>query len=254
MAIHVLENKKILVLKSRRGEDDLLEYLRNSRAILTYFPVVETEPNFSSKTVTSAFNNLKKYKLAIFVSPNAVKFAFEYLDNMKFTLPTEISYFAVGKVSAKLLCERVGNVIYPKANFSSEGLLELPQLKQVSGERILIFRGGQGSEILRDSLLLKAESVDYCDIYKRKINKNYLAQARKKMKDIDCLVVFSAQVLSSLGNLNAICGNHDWRQLTLLVASRRLAKIGEELGYKSIKVANTSSVDGMELAFSEIFR
>jgi hypothetical protein len=74
------------------------------------------------------------------------------------------------------------------------------------------------------------------------------------MKDIDCIVVFSAQVLSSLGNLNAICGNHDWRQLTLLVASRRLAKIGEELGYKSIKVANTSSVDGMELAFSEIFR
>ena len=250
----MLENKKILVLKSRRVEDDLLEYLRDSSAILTYFPIIETESNFCSKAVTSAFNNLDKYKLAIFVSPNAVKFTFEYLDNMKLTLPLEVSYFAVGKVSAKLLCERVDNVIYPQTNFSSEGLLELPQLKKVSGDRILIFRGGQGSEILRDSLLLKAKSVDYCDIYQRKINKSYLAQARQKMKDVDCLVVFSAQVLSSLGNLNAICSKQDWSKLTLLVSSRRLAKIGEELGYKSIKVANTSLVESMELAFSEIFR
>ena len=157
-----LSNRRILILKSDQAPNILLSRLQKKCNKLIYVPIVKTLPNFRSSKVMQKFNRIDSYTLAIFISPNAVRYTFQFLEDQRMALPDHIEYFAVGLTSANLLSSRVNNVNYPKVNFSSEGLLELARFRDVINDRIIIFRGGEGSNLLRESLISQKAEVDYC--------------------------------------------------------------------------------------------
>jgi uroporphyrinogen-III synthase len=75
---------------------------------------------------------------------------------------------AIGKGSVREL-ERFGitGVIAPDRQFDSEHLLELPELLSVAGQRVVIFRGDGGRELLGDTLTARGAHVDYVECYRR---------------------------------------------------------------------------------------
>ena len=109
-----LSNRRILILKSDQAPNILLSRLQKKCNKLIYVPIVKTLPNFRSNEVMQKFNRIDSYTLAIFISPNAVRYTFQFLEDQRIALPDHIEYFAVGLTSANLLSSRVNNVNYPK--------------------------------------------------------------------------------------------------------------------------------------------
>ena len=75
---------------------------------------------------------------------------------------------AIGGATARALGEHgVSSVVAPRTRFDSEALLELPELSDVGGRRIVIFRGQGGRAFLGDTLTARGASVEYAECYRR---------------------------------------------------------------------------------------
>ena len=104
--------------------------------------------------------DLDLYQHAIFVSQNAVAFGCQWIDEYWPQLPMGVAFYAVGKATAQALAQyQIDSVVdtnvdsscpehLDAAPMNSEALLTLPQLQQVAGEKILIFRGQGGRPLL----------------------------------------------------------------------------------------------------------
>src|SRR5690606_13169266 len=115
-----------------------------------------------------------------FVSQNAVNFALAWLDDYWPQLPTGIEYFAVGETTARALQKyglRVSALTATETGaMNSETLLREPELQQVAGEKIIIFRGCGGRGYMGEILRERGAHVSYCELYQRHLPESAKAQ------------------------------------------------------------------------------
>ena len=84
------------------------------------------------------------------------------------TFPPSLTAVAVGQGTRNALGHfGIDNVIVPSARFDSEALLELRELREVTGKRFVIFRGDSGRELLGETLLKRGATVTYVECYRR---------------------------------------------------------------------------------------
>ncbi len=84
--------------------------------------------------------------------------------------PARLRAYAPGPgTAAALVAAGLDDVRIPATTFDSEGLLALPELADVAGKRIVIFRGNGGREFLGDTLRARGASVDHVGCYRREI-------------------------------------------------------------------------------------
>jgi uroporphyrinogen-III synthase len=96
--------------------------------------------------------------------------AFQFLDGVD--LPADLSLGVVGESSFNALLEKLPDStprIIRSFPYSSEGLLESPELQRVRHKNIIIFRGQQGRNLLGDTLVKRGATVTYCDVYQRQL-------------------------------------------------------------------------------------
>jgi uroporphyrinogen-III synthase len=130
-------------------------------------------------------------------------------------------------------------VDYPQQQ-SSEGLLTLPQLQQVSQQALLILRGQGGRELLAQELKARGARVDYAELYgRRKVNysPDYLADQLVPRQRVISLAT-SCLNLDYLDQLIAPLAER-WQQLRqqpLLVVSDRIGKRASALGWQDIRL------------------
>ncbi len=165
------------------------------------YPLLMVQPATDTWSFAAILNHLDQYQLAIFISPNAVNFGLELI-HAHGGLPLEMRIATVGQSSAKRFQELSGlEVDYcPESDFSSEGLLALPALQQVRGQRILIIRGQSGREMLADSLHQRGAEVHYLPVYQRRpaeCDADRLAEAIKQKK-IDIISLTSGEAIEHL--------------------------------------------------------
>jgi uroporphyrinogen-III synthase len=107
---------------------------------------------------------LASYDFAIFVSANAVEYGVP--DRRRW--PASLRVFAPGPGTAEALAGvGIVDARIPASTFDTEGLLALPELQDVGGRRVLIFRGQGGRELLGDTLMQRGARVDYVSCYRR---------------------------------------------------------------------------------------
>ncbi len=189
---------------------------------------------------------IEDFERAIFISVNAVKYSF-ISHSFKDLLPAEV--IAVGSGTAKALAAQgCDSIIVPK-HYNSEGLLELEQLQSVSGRHILIVKGRGGREKLQQTLTSRGaichELDVYCRVFKTvdaiKLN-DFLSFNGTKIT-----MLASIETLESMDqNISGVRGlSFDKKQLTLVVASERIAQHAKQMGYDSVHLAATASNDAM---------
>lgn len=106
--------------------------------------------------------------MAVFISRNAVEQGMASLRESGKALPGDISVAAIGAGTRRALeGEGRGGVIAPAGAADSEALLAEPALANVSGMRILIFRGEGGREALAEGLRARGAQVEYAECYRR---------------------------------------------------------------------------------------
>ncbi len=207
------------------------------------FPVLEIMDPTDSGPLMRVVEQLDDFDIAIFISPNAVAKAMNVIRSRR-TLPPGLRLACVGRGSARELKHfGCGNVIAPEGKFDSEALLAMPELAHVDGQRIVIFRGDGGREVLGETLQNRGAYIEYAECYRR--GKPLVDTApllrRWARGGIDIVTVTSTEALRNLYDLVGKLGQQWLVKSPIVVVSERMAETCHELGFKTRAMVATQA-------------
>ena len=167
MSARRLEGLGIVITRPREPAEALARALEREGARAIVFPALAIEEVEPSASTEEALAGLGHASLAIFVSAHAVERGMAAL-RARGAWPEGLRVAAVGEATAEALRNSgFAQVISPPERHDSEGLLALPELSQVRGQRVVIFRGEGGRERLREALEARGANVAYVECYRR---------------------------------------------------------------------------------------
>jgi len=216
-----LKDKWIVITRPKHQAQPLRRKLEEAGANVLLFPLLEIVPPDDPITAKQKLSQLQKYHLLIFTSANAVNFGLKWLNKSDLS---QLKVAAIGKKTASLLRDKHIYVDYfPLQKFNSEALLALPEIQSYGdNKRIVIIRGQNGREYLKEKLEKQGAIVDYIDVYKRILpqgNTQIIHQQYLK-KQLDMIIITSE---SSLQNLFSFLPENQWLNKTpLLLGSQRI--------------------------------
>ncbi len=223
----------VLVTRPAQQAATLVELIeaRGGRAVR--FPALAIVGPQDVDRLYGIIDRLTTYDLAVFVSANAVAYASEAIEHRHQRMPDRLTVAAVGPTTAAALRRSgVAVSVVPEENYDAEALLDAPELKDVAGKRIVVFRGSAGREHLIDVLRGRGASVDAAVCY----------QAVRPETDpgpvlecfardaIDVVTVTSSMIAQ---NLFALLGEEGRAYLVatpFVTVSPRVARVCEQLG------------------------
>lgn len=228
------------VLVTRPGQDGeaLCSSLQQCQIKSIHHPLIDVSPG---RNCSSLINDLSQADIVIAVSQYAVFWAQYTLKTAQQSFPTKPKYFAVGNKTAELLQQYAQQpVLYPQIS-DSEHLLDLPALKFVKNQSILILRGNGGRELIHQTLQQRGATVVYNETYRRNLLpiENIDLWQQWKMQGVSHLVITSGEQLAFFKS-QVPKQYLPWViQLKLYVPSLRIQQQAEELGFSHI--INTGS-------------
>lgn len=187
--------------------------------------------------------DLDRYQHVIFISANAVRMGLACIDDYWPQLPMGIRWYAIGGTTAALLQERGLSPVTPGEAMTSEGLLAVPELASVAGERVLIVKGEGGRDALRTALIGRGAVVDELACYRRRcpeLAPGTLA-ARLKSAQVEVILLSSGEGLQNLLTLLSREETTKFRHICLVVPSPRVAALAREAGFEQVCVAANAS-------------
>jgi uroporphyrinogen-III synthase len=206
------------------------------------FPLLEISPVTDPLPLRQLVSRLAEFNLAIFISPNAVRYGMEAIQATG-TLPAALKIATVGQGSAKALREfGVTDILAPQQHFDSEALLALPELQHVAGWRVVIFRGDAGRELLGDTLKARGATIEYAACYQRA--KPQQDAAALLAADPHIITVTSSEALANLWDMLDETSRASLVTLPLFVQHERIAQTAQKLGWREV-VTTMGGDDGL---------
>jgi uroporphyrinogen-III synthase len=146
----------------------LTRQLQEAGARVSELPLIDIVPLPPTPTQQRLLLDLDRYDGVFFISANAVRYGLDAVAGCWPQWPHRLPAYAVGERSAALLRDAGLSVQVP-AQPDSEGLLALPALQQVPGQRFLLIRGEGGRELLADTLRARGAVLDVLELYRREL-------------------------------------------------------------------------------------
>lgn len=227
----------VLVTRAEHQAKALCEVIAGLGGVPVRLPAVEINGPADSGRVDQLLATLPECDIAIFISPNAVQWGLKLLPAGG--LPENLILAAVGRRTAKMLSEFSYPVdIVPVDRFDSESLLATPAMNDVTGKRVLIFRGNGGRALLGETLQQRGALVEYVEVYRRErpgvVN---VSLPRDWQAEVGIATVTSNDLLDNLFSLLGTSGS-PWLQATpLVVVSERMVKHARALGCRDVILA-----------------
>lgn len=247
-----LQGKRVLVPRPEAQAVGLVAVLEAQGATALRLPVLTIQPLHQEADKKNKIIDLDHYDDIIVVSRNAAQLGLAAIDQYWPQLPTHLRWFAVGKATAEVLTGFGVNVIVPAKGFNSEALLELPELQELSVQKVLILKGEGGRELLAEQLAKRGAQVDTLPLYRRVAIGYETDYLQALFCDApDALVATSVEVLKALDDLvSPHLKNHT--ELPIIVASERIANEAGLLGYQQIITANGAADESIVAALNVI--
>lgn len=196
---------------------------------------------------------LDEFQHVIFVSANAVHFGMAEIENYWPQLPSGLHWYAVGEGTARALAGHGVSALLPDADMSSEGLLQLPGLRQVAGQRVLLVKGEGGRGLLAQELARRGARVETLACYRR--TAPHYAQgefgAALQRWNIGIILLSSGEALDNMLALLSQAETSKLDALTLLLPSARVAAAAAAAGCRHTVVASNASDEAMLRALAQ---
>lgn len=216
--------------------------------VLTIFDIEDTSP------LLDLAARLDQFDWAAFVSPNAVEKALGFLLAHR-AWPPHLRVATIGRSSEQALAKfGIGNVVAPQERFDSEALIALPELQDMAGKRVVIFRGDGGRELLGDTLAARGATVEYVACYRRGRPDLDPAPLHKLWSDgrLDAVTVTSSEGLRNLYDMVGKLGQAWLRKTPAFVPHPRIAEQARALGLHEIVLTGPGD-DGLVKGLCEHF-
>lgn len=265
-----LAGLNIVVTRPRGQAKNLAQRIMQAGGQTTLFPLLEISPVLDPQSLYALIARLHEFNLAIFVSPNAVRYGMEaiitasnavsssQLSSPGFfpladgsdisnkaeghanvstkqynALPATLKIATVGQGSVRALRDYgVTHVIAPQDRFDSEALLALPELKQTAGWRVVIFRGNGGRKLLGDTLNARGAEVEYATCYQRA--KPHQDTSMLIAANPDAITVTSSEALGYLWDMLDSTAKKQLAAVPLFVPHARIAETAHNLGWSEV--------------------
>jgi len=241
----------VVVTRPRRAAEALAAKLTAAGAATWIFPALEIEELPRDAALDETLRGIAAFHLAIFVSANAVEKGLEAVRRVA-AWPAGLRVAAVGEATAEALRNSgLGPVISPSQRHDSEALLALPQLHDVRGQNIIVFRGEGGRERLREGLEERGASVVYAQCYRRVRPKTdpaalLAALARGQVHAVSAL---SGETLENFVAMIGPVGAARLAAATLVVPHEAVARHRDARRFGRVQVAPS---DGLIEALAQI--
>jgi len=133
----------------------------------------------------------------------------------------------------------------PEQRYDSEALLALPELQQMTGRRVVIFRGEGGRELLAQTLRARGATVEYAECYRRLPPSGDVAEliGRWARGEIDAAIVTSNEALQNLYDALGSTGRAWLCATQLIVVSLRQAQLAQALGFTRAAIVSARADD-----------
>jgi len=217
-------------------------------------PLLKIEAVAETAKIKSQFMNIDLFDAVIAISRNAAEMGLSTMDQywplgeINISGPLGIDWIAIGPVTAEVMRTQGLAAKMPASQFDSEGALAMPELQNVAGKKILIWRGVGGRETLASTLRERGAEVIYAELYQRLIpqyNEDEWQQA---------LVLKPLLLVSSGQGLEAIAAQQPKIAESvrgIIAPSSRVAEMAKSLGFIKIQIAASARDADMLSAVKE---
>lgn len=250
----VLAGVRILVTRPGHQAGPLVEAINNAGGEARIFPTLAIGPRALTATARQQLQSLEQVDTVFFISPNAVQYALDAINNEGITMPTAVRLACVGAGSEQALAQRgFTNVIRPEHSFTSEGLLSRPEFSDMHGKRVIIFRGNGGREVLKQTLEARGAEVGYIECYQRMLPDEDPAPLNQMLEDneLDAISVTSSDALRNLLQLTRADLQPRLKNLPLFVVSPRMADVANELGFSQLHTSKRATDEAIVAALAD---
>lgn len=226
-----LKNLAIVVTRPEQQAQTLCSTLSSLGAQVFSSPTIVIKPVENTIAIEEPIKQLTDYDLAIFISQNAVIYSLSLIRKYWPTWPSSTKVASVGNTTADLLRSKNLPVDFcPKNEFSSEGLLDLPDLQSLSGKKIILFKGEGGRELLAETFRHRGAKVTEVPVYRREMPQTRLQFLLPERK-IDIIICTSKDGLQNLASLVDVQHRPSLLNMRLLVISERMSVQAKQLGF-----------------------
>jgi uroporphyrinogen-III synthase len=238
-----LSGLTVLITRPSNQVESLRRAIESGGAKVLSLPLIEIRALNDAQAIQDLKDKVLQldcYQSLIFVSNNAVSFGGEVINNYWPQFPLKVDVIAAGPTTAEAASERFAcEVIQPTSGMTSEDILRLPQLQDVSEKKIGIVRGQGGRELLADTLRERGAIVDYLEAYSRTPIDYTSADFCNRLLEagVNVLTVSSGESLDRLTHL-LVDNRKKLQQLNLLVPSQRVGRQAENAGYQQVHSAS----------------
>lgn len=195
------------------------------------FPTLEIIPH-SPAQLKSILTPKSYWDKVIFTSANAVYPIMPFWP----ALTCHPQIFAIGSGTARALAEHQIDARLPVEDFSSEGLLSLPEFQSINQQRLVIFTGRAGRNFLAPQLRQRGALVRMVPVYERSCPRLVLDEAYQEWQQLGLPVIIistSSESLRNLCSMTKTAASRSWLyQQQLLVISPRMRQMAHNLGFQ----------------------
>jgi uroporphyrinogen-III synthase len=231
-----LSGRGIIVTRPQRQAAVFAGRIGALGGIPIIWPAIVILPPPDRAPLERAHAALGDYEIAIFVSANAVEFGAPPPGQW----PAHLVSYAPGPGTAETLAGvGIPDARVPVTSLDSEGLLELPELADLTGKRVVIFRGEGGREFLGNTLRARGASVDHVPCYRRVAPQTGAAGLIEAMREgrTHALTLTSSEGLDNLVAALGPAGCDLVVRLPVFAAHPRIAERAREHKLRAIETA-----------------
>jgi uroporphyrinogen-III synthase len=247
----------ILIVRPAGLGERLAKLLAAEGARPTLFPTIEMLPAPRPARLAAVIARLQTFDWAVFISPTAAREGVRAVRSCR-DWPAEPRLAAVGRGTAAVLGELgFGTVLAPEAPGDSEALLALPDLQEIEGQNMVIFRGEGGREHLAQVLAGRGARVEYAECYRRSRAATDPEPVIRSWRTgaIQAVCAASGEAVGNLREMLAEEGMAVARSTPVFVPHPRVATAAREAGFAQTIVVtggDTATVEGLAAFFAKV--
>lgn len=230
-----LTGRRILICRPDPDASRLAGQFRETGAEVRLLPTIARTPLPESPEIRTLIQDLDHFHHIIAVSPYAASLLLALIEAWWPQIPVGIRWYGVGKATAAVFADAGLEPVAPPSGWTSEDLLAVPQLATPEGERVLLVRGEDGRELMRETLTARGARVTPLALYRRSCpdyDQTDLDSALAAFRP-DAVITLSGETLNNLIALGKNT-NHNLQEAVLLVPADRVAEQARAAGFNRI--------------------
>lgn len=246
MAEAPLKGVTVIVTRPAHQAGALCRAVERAGGRALRYPAVAILPPRSPSLARARLARLRDGDWAVFISSNAVREGLKLCPGGK--LPPGVRVAAVGPATAAALREAgVREVVQPRDRHDSEGLLERPELGDLTGRRVALVKAPGGRRKLGRVLRRRGAEVTSVPVYRRArptVDPGDL-EARLPRTGRLATTVTSGELLDNLAHMVGARTLARLKRAPLVAAGERVAGLARWAGFERVITARGADPDSL---------